>query len=410
MSITVTALFLSLMASGVTNLMSTYFTVAASALASMCFFGSCMLRTNARWHLSILFATILMCIICLLSSEYHLSPVNSTIDILLCYSSLIGLAAMTPDLGSFCRRLMVFSFVIPVVIVLAETAKNGGIEAWKIGGLGMSPNYMAAHINMTLPLLVAYAAQAQGMVRRYLWTAILLGAFAVFCIGSRNGIGTLVMMLLMFCLFNNKKTAVITCVFLALILMRSDDIIQNPYVNHLLAKFRLVGFEAKTSRSVIWSISAQYIQASPWIGIGPGGSEKVLRVIDINHAHNNVIQIALESGIPVALLYTVIICLLLLIPARGLFRTRRAFLAGLPVIAYFMVSLTDNTIHHPETTLLLVACVHEARRVMRMPSSELQDWHVNTMSKLPQFSSTHTGILPQIKKRIPGAERGRVIG
>lgn len=125
--------------------------------ACICFFGLCMLRPNARWHLSILFAAILMCIVCLLSSEHHLSPVNATIDILLCYSSLIGLAAMSPDLGSFCRRLMIFSFIIPVVIVLVQTAQNGKIAAWSIGGLGMSPNYMAAHINMTLPLLIAYS-------------------------------------------------------------------------------------------------------------------------------------------------------------------------------------------------------------------------------------------------------------
>lgn len=206
MSITVAALLLALMVSGVTNLMSTYFTVAASAIACICFFGLCMLRPNARWHLSILFAAILMCIVCLLSSEHHLSPVNATIDILLCYSSLIGLAAMSPDLGSFCRRLMIFSFIIPVVIVLVQTAQNGKIAAWSIGGLGMSPNYMAAHINMTLPLLIAYSAQAEGMYRRFLWPAILLGAFAVFCVGSRNGIGTLVAILVMYCLFNNKKT------------------------------------------------------------------------------------------------------------------------------------------------------------------------------------------------------------
>lgn len=379
MSITVTALFLALMVSGVTNLMSTYFTVAASAVAGMCFFGSCLLRSSGQLYPSILIASIVMCIICLVSSEDQLSPVNSTIDILLCYSSLIGLAAMTPDLGAFCRRLMIFSFIIPVVIVIAQTANNGEIGAWKIGGLGMSPNYMAGHINMTLPLLIAYAAQAQGVYRRFLWTAILLGAFAVFCIGSRNGIGTLVMMLVMFCLFNNKKTGVITCVVLALILMRSDEIIQNPYINHLLAKFRLVGFEATTSRSLIWSISAQYIQTSPWIGIGPGGSERILRVIDTNHAHNNVVQIALECGIPASLLYVGIMCLLLLIPARGLFRTRRTFLAGLPIIAYFMVSLTDNTIHHPETTLLLVACVHEGRRVTLASQLGLDEREFDTM-------------------------------
>jgi hypothetical protein len=364
MSITLAALFFALMVSGVTNLMSTYFTVAASALTCVGFFGACMLRTNSRWYLSILVASAMMGIVCLCSSEHHLSPVNSTIDILLCYSALVGLSAMTPDLGAFCRRLMIFSFMIPAVIVLAETAKNGTIQSWKIGGLGMSPNYMAAHINMGLPLLVAYAAQARGMIRYSLWGVIVCGACAVICVGSRNGIGTLLLMIILFSLFNNKKTAILTCVIMAAILMHSDEIIQHPVIYQMLTKVRLVGYEAQTSRSVIWGISSQYIQASPWIGIGPGGSEKVLRVIDINHAHNNVIQIALESGIPVALLYVWISIRLLMIPAQGLFSTRWAFLAGLPVVAYFMVSLTDNTIHHPETTLLLVACVHEARRVM----------------------------------------------
>ncbi len=388
MSTTLIALFLSLMVSGVSNLYSTYLTVSGSALCCVMFFVACVLRSNSRLHLVLLVAAVTMCLLCLMSSESNVSRVFSTVDILLCYAALVGLCATTEDLGPFCRRLMLFSYLIPVAIVLGQTLRNGTIQSWKIGGLGMSPNYIAAHINMTLPLLVAYASTAKPVMRNIIWLSILCGAFAVICVGSRNGIGTLAGMIVLFGLFNHKRTAIFTAAVIVLILIFADEIMQNQHVYQLLARFRLVGFEAKTTRTMIWSISFRYIEAAPWLGIGPGGSEKALTIIDINHAHNNVIQIALECGIPAALLYVFINARLLLIPGLGLLSTRTAFLASLPVVAYFMVSLTDNTIHHPETTLLLVACIHEARRVLLGAEPEQQA--VRSTAPLTRVASPST--------------------
>jgi hypothetical protein len=80
------------------------------------------------------------------------------------------------------------------------------------------------------------------------------------------------------------------------------------------------------------------------------------------------VQVALESGIPAAIIAIVLFFALLQIPAVALIRNRDAFICSLSIVAYFLISLTDNPIHHPQTTLLLVVCVNEARQALRHSS------------------------------------------
>ena len=71
-------------------------------------------------------------------------------------------------------------------------------------------------------------------------------------------------------------------------------------VHQMLVKMRLVGFEPTAPRSLIWRISWDHIVANPLLGVGPGEPRKFLAVLDINHAHNNIVQVAIETGLPSA--------------------------------------------------------------------------------------------------------------
>lgn len=108
---------------------------------------------------------------------------------------------------------------------------------------------------------------------------------------------------------------------------------------------------------------------SPWFGVGPGKAGDILAVIDVKHAHSNYVQIALECGLPAALIFCLIMGMLLKLPAIAILKNREAFILSLSVVGYFLYSLTDNPIHHPQATLLLVVCVHEARRVLQLTDS-----------------------------------------
>jgi O-antigen ligase len=98
--------------------------------------------------------------------------------------------------------------------------------------------------------------------------------------------------------------------------------------------------------------------------VGPGEPRKYLATLDIYHAHNNIVQVAFETGIPSAVIYTVMIGLLLLLPLRTMMGDRRTFMSTLPILAYFSYSWTGSPLSFPAATLMLAAVANEARLAM----------------------------------------------
>ncbi|MFM7835955.1 MAG: O-antigen ligase family protein, partial [Planctomycetaceae bacterium] len=148
--------------------------------------------------------------------------------------------------------------------------------------------------------------------------------------------------------------------------------------------------------SLIWEIAFHHIRENPWLGVGPGRPRKYLEVIDIYHAHNDIIQVAMETGLLSSALYTLMIGLLLTMTLRSLRRDRRTFMACLPVLAYFAYSWTGCPLGLPPATLLLAVCVNEARLQFVSRSTAEQ-----SRSPRPQFPQARsTAALPPIPVRL----------
>lgn len=361
MSLTVAALIASLLVTGLTSLASHQVTLIGGAAASLLFGFLGVLNSNGRLHLVFLFGPLLLCGLCLISTESNIAPGSSAIHILASYAALAGLAASSADFSRFSRQLIGFTFLIQVSWVLVQTAWAGRLAAWTVSAAGSGGNLVAAQINMTLPLVVVLALQSEGAKRQLLWLTAMTGGLAVICVMSRNGIGTLLIMGTLIALFNRKTTALLTCSAISLVIVFLNELLQLGLVRAMLIRFRFLKFKADNSRTLIWEICSEHIHEAPWLGIGPGSSDRVLAMLGINHAHNNVIQVALESGIPAAMVAVLLFGCLLHLPAVALLRDRSAFVLSMPIVAYFLISLTDNPIHHPQATLLLIACVNEAR-------------------------------------------------
>ena len=188
------------------------------------------------------------------------------------------------------------------------------------------------------------------------------------------------------------------CTFMVAIIVMSDDIMRLPFVSSVLARFRFVGYRSSAPRSLIWSLCSDYIQRYPWLGIGPGRSEKVLAIIDVNHAHNNLVQIALESGIPAAIIALLVFASLLKLLATGLFRSRQTFLMCLPILPYTAQSFTDLPMYQPQQTLLLVLCVCTARKAIQESNEEFRV----TRSR---SCTTTGGRLREISRAMSGTRR-----
>ncbi|MCA9063018.1 MAG: O-antigen ligase family protein [Planctomycetaceae bacterium] len=348
---------------------------------------ACLFQPRSRIHPLFLLLPCIMVGICLVSSEVQIAPTSSMIHILSCYAAFIGFAGESPDLSRYCRGVILTSSAVLMVMVLIQTAKAGAISTWTVTGVGSGANLVAAQLNMGLPLIVFYAIKATGFQRMMLSCCAALCAFSVVCVGSRNGIGSLLILAVLFGLFNHKKLAAVTAGGLVFIILFLDEIMQNSVVVGILVRFRFVRFEAQNTRSLIWTVCGDYIKRSPWLGIGPGRADEMLAQLNVNHAHSNFVQIALECGVIVVAVYSVILFLLLLTPAAALMKSRTSFVLSLAVIGYALYSLTDNPVHHPQATFLLACCVHESRIALRW----VRD---HTAPAIPGLTMTPVAVLP----------------
>jgi hypothetical protein len=275
MALTITAMLAALLTTGLTSLAAHKLTLLGGAAAAVVFGFLSLLSRHGRVHPLFVFAPLTLCVICLISAEQNVAPGSSALHILASYAAFVGLAATTPDFSRFCRRFILLTFGIQVSLVLAQTAMAGRIESWTVRSAASGANLVAAQIVMTLPLVFLVARDAVG-IRKFLWSvAVFCGGFAVVCVGSRNGIGSMLLLTTLGALFNRKKTAIAVCTVLSLMIVFLNEILQNKFVVDFLVRFRFMRFQAENPRSVIWSICGEYIQNSPWLGIGPGVSERV---------------------------------------------------------------------------------------------------------------------------------------
>jgi O-antigen ligase len=245
--------------------------------------------------------------------------------------------------------------------ILNQAYHLSALEAWLISNPSGAGNLMAAQINMTIPLVLSKFEDARGSAKIPYLVLVPLNCLAVFLVMSRNGIGSLAIVLTLYILFNRKRLALLGVTSILGLSYFMDSILQMPFIYQMLVKMRLVGFKAAAPRSLIWDVSWDHVVQNPLLGVGPGNPQRFLSVMDINHAHNNFIQVALESGLLAAAIFTAMMLLLLWMPASTILRKREHFIHTLPLIAYIVFSWTGGPLAFPGATLLLAACVNEAR-------------------------------------------------
>lgn len=360
-STTIAAIAAALITTGMTSAVSHTATLLGGSVASLMFAGCAVLSPHARAYLFFLFGTIALMVLSLVSAEVNTAEISSMIHILSCYAALGALAFSSTDVSSFCRQLILGTNLILTYWILYQAYHLSALEAWLISNPSGAGNLMAAQINMTLPLVLSKFDNATG-IERLPWLVLLpLNCLAVFLVMSRNGIGAMLIVLTLYILFNHKRLAVLFITGIASTYYFLDNILQTPFVHQMLVKMRLVGFVPSAPRSLIWKISWQHTMTHPMLGVGPGKPQKFLAVMDINHAHNNFLQVAFESGFPAALIFMTMMLLLLWLPARAVFQRREQFVPTIPIVAYLIFSWTGGPLAFPGATLLLAACVNEAR-------------------------------------------------
>ncbi len=361
----VAAILGTLLTSGMMSAVSHELTILGGGAACLLFAASGLLSHRASIHPVFALGTLALSLLCLISSESSAASVSSTIHIFSCYVATIALACSSQDLSSFCRHLIFGNNLLLTGWVFFQAFQATELRAWAISNPSGTGNLMAAQINMTLPFVLMKIHDTTG-TSRLGWQGLLcLNCVAVFLVMSRNGIGAMLIILTLYVLFNHKRMAVVLIGFIGTTTLFMDQLFQIPWFRHLLIRYRIIGFKPVAPRSLIWEISSWHIQKNPWLGVGPGEPRKYLATLDIYHAHNNIVQVAFETGIPSAVIYTVMIALLLVLPLRTMMGDRRTFMATLPILAYFSYSWTGSPLSFPAATLMLAAVANEARLAMR---------------------------------------------
>lgn len=360
-STTIAALVAALITTGMTSAVSHAATLLGGSVASLMLAGCAVLSANARAYLFFLFGTVALMVLALVSAEVNTAEITSTIHVLSCYAALGALAFSSTDVSSFCRQLILGTNLILTGWILYQAYHLSALEAWLISNPSGAGNLMAAQINMTLPLVLSKFDRAKGIERLPWLILVPLNCLAVFLVMSRNGIGAMLIVLTLYILFNHKRLAVLFIISIASTYYFLDSILQTPFIYQMLVKMRLVGFVPAAPRSLIWKITWHHTTAHPMLGVGPGKPQKFLAVMDINHAHNNFLQVAFESGFPAAFIFTTMMLLLLWLPVRTVFQRREQFVPTIPIVAYIIFSWTGGPLAYPGATLLLAACVNEAR-------------------------------------------------
>lgn len=361
MFITIVAFLAAALATGMSSAISHPLTIIGGSMCSLMMAGFAIVRPDTKVHGTFVLCTIAMTVLALVSAEVNYSVVSSTFHVLCCYLAMLGMGFSSVHLSRFCNQLMLMTNLWLTAWVVILGTQVDVFEAWKISNPAGAGNQMAAQINMTIPLVIACAGTGS-LLRRFAFSGLLcLNILAVFMVMSRNGIATMLVLLALYFMFNYKRWSVLVIAPVLFIAMFPEYLLQNPAIRSLLVRFRFLEYDPTAPRSVIWDVAMQYIREYPLLGVGPGRTRVALAVLDINHAHNNWIQVAIDTGVPSACLYLLMTILLLQLPATALFRERNVFLPTLGILAYFAYSLTAGPVVYPNATLLLVACVNQAR-------------------------------------------------
>jgi O-antigen ligase len=358
---TLAAILAAFLTTGMSSYISHPLTVVGSCVVCLIMAGFAIVHPASRVHPVFLLGGLAMAVLALLSAEANRCDDSSTIHVISCYLAMLSMGFSSPSLSAFCRKLILINNVFITFWILIQGAQGNAFQAWKITNPAGASNLMAAQINMSIPFIIAAIASGT-MIRKLLWGGMLcLNMLAVVLVMSRNGIGSMLVLLVLYVMFNQKRLAVCVLTPIVLLAMFPEVITRNPLIRPVLVQLRVLDYKPTAPRSLIWEVAGEHIAEHPLLGVGPGKAQLALAVIDTNHAHNNVVQIALETGLPAAAMYLVLVAGMLYLPGRAIFTDQATFLPTLGILAYHAYSMTAGPIVLPTATLLLGACVNESR-------------------------------------------------
>lgn len=273
---------------------------------------------------------------------------------------LLGLAlSPSPQLREPFLDFMIAAALGMVVWILVFFGFLGGNpgpwQTWTPAGSG---NLYGVYLNMLWPVLYFAARTETDRDRaKALYVLALICLIVAILTFSRAAIvSSAISILLIIWRTKGLRALLMTAAAAATFVLLAYD--QTVAV---LRYARLLGFNPDLGRFRIWTVSLQSISQNPLFGVAPGGAKYELASIDVYHAHNSWLNMALESGAPAGALFILITIALAFHAIRLILRGGAATGFGCAIAAYLSSSMVATTTSNPELTLALVLMVTVSR-------------------------------------------------
>ncbi len=256
----------------------------------------------------------------------------------------------------------------------------------RLTGLSESPN---SYLYIAFLLMLVYFFKKKFIM--FILTLITV-------ILTMSGTGQLLIIIFIgYKLLTNKKTffytigilILITCV---LIFLYFND----PFIKYMI-DLRMARIESGSGRYDLWYFVLEWLDQSPWIGYGANQSRVILENYSRHYqsAHNSFLDIFLTTGVLGLLIYIFfhISLVMISIKLNKVYKTKIFILA---YIEYFIISLSNNTLHVDYVIIYLIFMyifLHNKGKEMDLDCSLKQCFYTIKKSK---FVVVSIAFLPMI--------------
>jgi O-antigen ligase len=266
---------------------------------------------------------------------------------------LLGLALVPA--AAIEKALIAYSVIAAAGMILwtliLHVFLGGQLGPWGSWTPAGTANLYGVHFNMIWPTLLFGAGKAgtreQGLALRALAVICFVLAILTF---SRAAIFSATLSFLIIAVRSRRHLTLAAIVFAGLVL----SFFYTEALYQTLAQLRIVNFTPDLGRFKIWSLAWDLSQENLLFGIGPGGAAAALEQIQVYHAHNNVLNTLLESGLPAALLFALFHLALFVLAAKAILKGGGGTYLGCGILAWLASGMVGTTITNPELTLTLI--------------------------------------------------------
>lgn len=212
-----------------------------------------------------------------------------------------------------------------------------------------------------------------GLMFNMLWPLLVFVSFGCKSKDQSASFRILAALAFLFALLTFSRAAILSaCLSGMLLLVRgrywktiallgAAVLIASPYLWPWLTYARLVEFEPSLGRFAIWDAAIAIWRNNMLFGVSPGGAAAALQELSVYHAHSNILNTLLESGLVAAVLLVLLHVWLACLAVKLFLSSAEQACLACAILVWLSSGQVATTITNPEVTVLLAVITATGR-------------------------------------------------